>query len=602
MPDTTTVEQASTPASPSDEKTKDIVGRVASPPQKESTSEEFYFWVRDDVLVERGQIVRTELPHGGGVIRFYAAVQEVYRQSRLRSLAEARDRHDGDTAYSPPFDLPGVTFARASVLRSVPEVACPPDDGAAVMLADERDAALAYGIDRFGDPLALGLIKNGLRRTAGPGAVDLDYVLGTNGGHVNVTGVAGRGTKSSFLLHVNQLLIREAQRRAAERPSDKDRLKVVPLILNVKNFDLFHIDRRSTRYDEARHGADWRALGVDDPRPFERVRYLAPQQAQGNNPIPTGRTGGAGGVKPYSYSLSDVIGRGLFRYLFAEDDVEESNFGVLTLAIEDWLTRERKAHDGESSYELREDRPQTFQELLDLVDAWGQDVKSAPVAGNHHSGTVRKFHRRLLKMILEGQGVLRRRDRTGRPLDVAARDNADPTVIDLSSLARVPSLQRFVAATVFRQLVDDRTGLKAVPGLVYLVTLDELNRFAPKGAKDPITRLVEQVAAEMRSQGIILLGAQQQASLVSARVIENAGLRVLGQTGSLELGERVWRFLSPAARSRAMQLGQDEKLLIQDGFREPMPVRIPFPPYALRGQEAVLPPMEGAPGDAFDTP
>ena len=44
------------------------------------------------------------------------------------------------------------------------------------------------------------------------------------------------------------------------------------------------------------------------------------------------------------------------------------------------------------------------------------------------------------------------------------------------------------------------------------------------------------VAAEMRSQGIILLGAQQQASKVSERVIENAAIRVLGKTGSLELG------------------------------------------------------------------
>jgi hypothetical protein len=65
---------------------------------------------------------------------------------------------------------------------------------------------------------------------------------------------------------------------------------------------------------------------------------------------------------------------------------------------------------------------------------------------------------------------------------------------------------------------------------------------------------------------------------MSARVIENASLRVLGSAGSLELGERVWRLLSPSARSRAMQLSQDEKLLIQDGFREPMPVCTPSLP------------------------
>ena len=151
-----------------------------------------------------------------------------------------------------------------------------------------------------------------------------------------------------------------------------------------------------------------------------------------------------------------------------------------------------------------------------------------------------------------GGGVLRRHDQQGSPLDVRSKDTKDPTVIDLNGLSAVPSLQRFVVATVLNQLVEERTGSAAQRGLIYLVTLDELNRFAPRGSHDPITELIERVAAEMRSQGIILLGAQQQASLVSPRVIENAGIRVLGKSGSLELGDQVWRFLSEAARKKAL--------------------------------------------------
>ena len=100
--------------------------------------------------------------------------------------------------------------------------------------------------------------------------------------------------------------------------------------------------------------------------------------------------------------------------------------------------------------------------------------------------------------------------------------------------------------------------------------LDELNRFAPKGARDPITQLIEMVAAEMRSQGIILLGAQQQASRVSEKVIENSAIRALGQTGSLELGMPIWKFLTASARERAMNLRLEEKLIIQATFRQPM--------------------------------
>lgn len=579
--------------------TPDTVGKVASPPQKESTSEEFHFWIRDDVLVERGQIVRTQITHAGEPIHFYAVVREVYRQSRRASLAEERDRYDGDTSYLPPYQTPGVNFAVATILRTVPDVACPPCDGADVQLGDAADAAAAFAADEIENPLAVGLIKNGGRRTVGAGSIDLDYVLGASGGHVNVTGVAGRGTKSSFLLHVNYLLIREARRQKQDRPSDPDRLKVVPIVLNVKNFDLFHIDAASRGFDPARHGADWRELGLDAPAPFQNVRFLAPQQVKGQNPVDTGRTSG---VAAYSYSLANVIERGLFSYLFAQDDVQDDNFGALTLALENYLTKERTAHDGQPNLSLQDGAPQTFDALLGFIEEAAEEPKSSPLGPSHHAATIRKLHRRLLKMVFEGQGVLRRKDLNGKPLTLTSADTTDPAVIDLSSLARVPSLQRFVAATIFRQLVDDRTGSRAAAGLVYLVTLDELNRFAPRGGKDPITRLIENVAAEMRSQGIILLGAQQQASLVSARVIENAGLRVLGKTGSLELSEKVWKFLSPSARSRAMQLSGDEKLLIQDGFREPMHVKIPFPPWALRKQEAI--PRAAPLGNAnvFDEP
>ena len=96
----------------------------------------------------------------------------------------------------------------------------------------------------------------------------------------------------------------------------------------------------------------------------------------------------------------------------------------------------------------------------------------------------------------------------------------------------------------------------------------------------------------MRSQGVILLGAQQQASLVSPRVIENAAIRAVGRSGTLELGQDVWRFLGPSASSAAAQLQQDDKLLYQPSFREPMLAKIPFPPFALSENDAV-PPLTG---------
>jgi hypothetical protein len=252
--------------------------------------------------------------------------------------------------------------------------------------------------------------------------------------------------------------------------------------------------------------------------------------------------------------------------------------------IESLLTDEQPANGGNVTRSLRnmDGLTANFQGLLDWVNAQIQ----ANTLRNHHPGTWRKLHRRLLKIVYESGGVLRRYDQQGNPLDLCKTDTSDPIVIDLAALAGQPELQRFVVATIFRQLVEARTGSNAVNGLVYLITIDELNRFAPRGARDPITQLIETVAAEMRSQGIILLGAQQQASKVSEKIIENSAIRVMGKTGSLELGTNVWRFLSASARRKAESLLMNEKLVIQDNFREPMHVRVPFPVWAMNPDEA----------------
>lgn len=478
-----------------------------------------------------------------------------------------------------------MTFATASILRTDPPVFTPPLDQSLVLLGGEEEARLAYGADEIENPLTVGLIKNGADVIAGPGVIDLDYLLGANGGHMNINGVAGRGTKSSYLLFVIHQLLREARRRQRENPSSPRPMMVVPIILNVKGYDLFHMDKPSNKYDSEKHLADWEALGVDDPQPFQNVTFYAPQTPRGSVAEQTGRDGR---VEPYSWSLADVIQEDLLQYLFADEDANDPNFGALVLDLKEHLTQERTLNDGAICRELRrgEGRPETFQGLLDWLDGPAQGA----VGGAHHAGTWGKLRRRLLRLVLDGEGVLRRHDQNGNPLNLGVRATRDPIVVDINALTGKPELQRFVVATILRRLIAERTGTNVQPGLTYLVALDELNRFAPKGSRDPITRLIETVAAEMRSQGIILLGAQQQASKVSDRVIEMSGIQVLGRSGNLELSQPIWRSLSHGARRKAATLTVDEKMIIQDNFREPMHVRVPFPPWAMRGEEVARSP------------
>jgi hypothetical protein len=559
------------------------LGVVGSPLGQEATSKQYCFWVVRGVMVEETQLVVCESMIAGQSYTFYGVVEEVKRRSRKKSMDEEIDQADGDTDYVPPFESDGYTYAQVSILSVEPAALTPPCERSKVYLANQSQAATAYGADEIeeGNALPTGLIKNGGAQLAGPGAIDLDYLLGVNGGHLNVNGSAGRGTKSSLLLYVVRMLLDYACRQEV---SSASRRQIVPIILNVKNYDLFYIDYPNKRFKPERDLAAWQLLGVERPAPFQHVSFFAPQQAKVKLPVPTGRDEG---VKAYSWGLKDIIERGLFRYLFAEEDANDANFSALTLALEDFLTTEQRQGDSSVVRALNPKAPSTFQKLLSWIEE--QSNSTTSVLPGHHSGTWKKLWRRLFRQVYESNGVLRREESTGQPLDVIRSQTSDPIVVDLFSLAAMPEMQRFVVATILRQLVEARTGTKAIRGLVYTVVLDELNRFAPRGARDPITQLIEMVAAEMRSQGIILLGAQQQASRVSEKVIENAAIRALGQTGSLELGMPIWKFLTPSARERAMNLRPEEKLIIQATFRQPMLVRIPFPAWAMNPDEAVFP-------------
>lgn len=550
-----------------------VLGRVAAPPNKEATSEYFYFWVARDQLVERTQIVRTSSTLRGKQIEFVGLVEEVYRQSRQKDMGEEVDRFDADTdpASTPPFESAGFGYAKVTILRTDPVCHAPPVEESIVYLGGDNDAAKGYGFDRIRkeNKLPVGRLRNGGSEFAGPAILDLAYLLGENGGHVNVNGIAGMGTKSSFLLHVLLLLMAWAKRMG--KPGATGRTQVVPIIFNVKNFDLFFIDRWSKQWS-SEFTPEWKILAIDNPQPFHNVQFFAPQEKKTENPIRTGRDG----VTAYSWGVADIIKQGLFRFLFADDDLSSPNFGALVGAIEERLT-----NDTSDGPQLKSDVPQTFDELPDWVKANNQDL------GEPHPGTRASLLRRLRGLLQDSDGVLRRNRPHGKPLKMPKGEVDGPLVIDLFGV-RDEKLKRFVVAAVFHQLVEMRSN-EPVEGLRYVIALDELNRFAPKGGTDPITQMIERVAAEMRSQGIILLGAQQEASRVSPRVIENSAIRVVGRSGTLELSAEVWKFLSPASRAQAAQLLETEKLIVQPSFRAPMLAKIPFPPWALWKEDSVGP-------------
>ena len=368
------------------------LGRVGAPRGAEATSDEFSMWVPDDQIVEKTQLVRAETEMASTAVRIYGLVSEVSRRSRRADILEESDRYDNDPGDTVPTSPGGVTYARVRVLASDPPLLAPPREESPVYAGDPADAEVAYGMSDMDMPVAVGLVRNGGDATAGPAKVDLDYLLGAMGGHCNVTGIAGVGTKSSLLtILLAQILSTLTQRTASGASSMQARA----VILNVKGFDLFWVDHWSSSFTQA-DAAMWEVMGQPAPQPMN-VTFHAPQApGSEHNAIPTGRDG----VRPYSWSLADIVARDLLPYLFGDAERSDDNFALLLGDLERVLVDERTAGDGSVTRQIRANAPgRTFRELLTWFEAGvnGENPEGweSLTRGSHHAGTLRRFHRRL---------------------------------------------------------------------------------------------------------------------------------------------------------------------------------------------------------------
>jgi uncharacterized protein len=595
----------------------DPVGRIGCPPGQEANVDEFYFWVAPGSLVEQTQIVRVPTRMGGTDVDLFGVVEQVYRRSAISSMQMEVAAHDGDpVADDLVLDRDGVTYAQARVVNAFPPVLSPPVEGSTVYACQGEEAERAYEMDTYAKErgVCIGLIRNGGDSTAGRAFLDQDFLLGAQAGHLNVNGAAGSGTKSSFLTVAARQTIDAVQARAKGAVGTGQAPRVKTFIFNVKGFDLFWLDRWSTKFTEE-DAAIWRDMGVARPDVFRSIGYYAPETPDRSGEPRAIQTERPGEVRPYSWALKDTLDFGLFELLFSEETRANDNLVTLINWLSHRLTtgRSKAASLNErlgqppderdaarrqltdtlqkafnSKNDLDNERPVlTFQDLLDYIERKAQpaskDVDDESLRSMSNS-TIQALWRRLARVLGPNSGLLRRDDVDGKPLLLATAPE-DVCVVDIQSITD-SHLQRFVIASALQQLVQWRSGPHAARNEIFLVVIDELNRYAPRGASDPITTLFEYVASQMRSRGIILFGAQQQGSRVSEVVIENSQTRVLGRSGGQELADSIWRGFSEGDRKLALRLGPDEKVIVAPNFREALHVKVPRPPWAMRPEEA----------------
>src|SRR5690606_12631624 len=152
--------------------------------------------------------------------------------------------------------------AAVAATRFEPETYVPPRPGTPVRRARGDDRAKALFFDQMEKQLAVGLSRDGE-----PLYVNLEFLDGTRGAHVNISGVSGVATKTTYATFLLYSLFTSGV-LGGEAVNTK------ALIFNVKGEDLLFLDRPNTKLDDAERDR-YRQLGLTAGA-FPSVGILAP--------------------------------------------------------------------------------------------------------------------------------------------------------------------------------------------------------------------------------------------------------------------------------------------------------------------------------------
>lgn len=542
------------------------LGRTSATEREPITSEKFSFWLTDEVIVNPFDIVavaQVNQPDKPDSHTYGLVTTLEHRTDAPNHLANFISSNFGQLNEEPNTNRQGTTVASANVLSNTDDIYMPVPSERLVYFAEPDDIQQALGTDvlikeRKQDAIPAGLIKmsNG---SSTPAYLDRRYLLGPESAHVNISGISGLATKTSYAMFLLQSILQ----------TSPDKEKIAIIILNVKQADLLQVDIRGPELPVEQKEI-WEALGLE-PRPFSNTRYYLPRgeggRANSYSPVPNIRT-------LYAYDLPGTADKLdlLFSNVADNSGTIEGIYGEIATGI---LSNEAEFH-----------AVQSWDMLLEFLreKQTGQKWK-----GMFAASSIGMFRRHLRRIIQTRQtGIfVNSRARNERLLsdELMNIKGGNVYVIDIAKLA--DDEQTLVFGDILRTIYavksedvegDRRTEQAPVPEKI-IIFVDELNKYAPNGGDSPITQQVLDVAERGRSLGVILISAQQFMSAVHGRVTGNSATKIIGRTGSSEVNAADYRFLDQDIRSAVTRLSKGELLISHAIYRQPVKVIFPKPAY-----------------------
>ncbi len=444
--------------------------------------------------------------------------------------------------------------AHVTVTRVEPEIFVPPLPGDPVFLAAGAEREQALFFDAMKKRFLLGLSRD-KQIVYG----NFEFLDGSRGAHVNISGISGVATKTTYATFLLYGIFQSNDLLGAEKATTH------ALIFNVKGEDLLFLDEPNNSIKpEARDQYAQLGLPVE---PFGSVGLFAPVRRDQEKMIP--EVGARSqGVTAYCWTVEEFCQNRLLRFLFTEADQETSRLSALVSRVESRLVNDDEA---------KAKQCESFDHLVEFID---QNLEGW--AGSEAAGTRTSFMRRLeaagnrVKQLIRGKVSDPERHRIGWKQN-------QMTVIDIHNLH--DTAKRFVIGVMLRRMLEEKEAAGTAKPLVFIV-LDELNKYAPREGWSPIKDVILDIAERGRSLGVILIGAEQTASQIESRVVANSSFRVVGRLDSAESQHAEYGFLPTASRARAGILKPGTVIVSQPEIPIPLLVQFPFPAWATRPAEA----------------
>jgi DNA helicase HerA-like ATPase len=488
-----------------------------------------------------------------------------------------RARHEGALFDSDVFAIADGTLpalvqeaAEITTTRVDPEVYVPPAPGAMVHRAQGEARAGALYFDRMDRKVPMGFGRDGV-----PMYVNADFLDGSRGAHISISGISGVATKTSFATFLLYSVFRSGVLGGAGETANTR-----ALIFNVKGEDLLFLDHPNTRLD-ARTTDAYARLGLD-AGPFPDVRVYAPPRAgdpSGTPDVSSRLTG----VDSFYWTIAEFCAERLLPYVFADADDERQQYTMVVHAVTAHLAK--VAVEASGGVAVDGTRLGTYADLVDyVVEQLMDDATRGTWAGSAVGlGTVNAFARRLIASKKDLARLIRGDLAVRKPHQINTAESAQVTVVDLHNLP--DRAQRFVVGVTLRTEFERKEKAGTAKPLLFVV-LDELNKYAPREGSSPIKEVLLDIAERGRSLGVVLIGAQQTASEVERRIVANSAIRVVGRLDPAEASRPEYGFLPPAQRQRALLAKPGTMFVSQPEIPVPLCVEFPFPSWATRPGEA----------------